>query len=51
MRADRPNTPGERKDRPQGEGRVRAASANAVNPSAASEPKDILEYCTFTGWG
>lgn len=37
MCSGRPNTPGERKDRLQGEGRVRAAAANAVNPSAAEE--------------
>lgn len=39
MRTGRPNTLGERKDRPQGEGRVMAAAANAVNPSAAVELK------------
>lgn len=43
MRTGRPNTPGERKDRPQGEGRVMAAVANALNPSAAEQPeKNIL---------
>lgn len=35
MRTGRPNTPGERKDRPEGEGRVMTASD--VNPSAAAE--------------
>ena len=52
MRTGRPNTPGERKDRPQGEGRVRAAAANTVNPSAAAaeEPKTHkLQYSTVTG--
>lgn len=39
MRTGRPSTLGEQKDRPQGEGRVRAAAANAVNPSAAEELK------------
>lgn len=39
MRTGRPNTPGERKDGPQGEGRVRAAAAIIVNPSAANGKK------------
>lgn len=52
MRTGRPNTLGERKDRPQGDGRVRAAAANAVNPSAAEEPKTfyMLQHNTFPGW-
>lgn len=37
MRTGRPNTLRERKDRPQGEGRVRAAAANTVNSSAAED--------------
>lgn len=44
MCTGRASTLGERKDRPQGEGRVRVAVANAVNPSAAAEP----EQC-YTG--
>lgn len=51
MRTGRQNTPGERKDRPQGEGRVKAAAANAVNPFAAEQPQAsyMLQYGTFTG--
>ncbi len=54
MRTGRPNTLGERKDRPQGEGRVRAAAANAVNPSAAEEPKtrySTVQYMYFYRMG